>query len=159
MPWAVTEPDIEALTQEAFNLLHLEIDELYAVLGCQLLGSAPPTRTADLVAHLFDLNAAQTKERGQRLKSPKVQLTGEIATICNALKADGGGFVEAMRGDFRKGLSNEDVFHLVDHVDESKMQILIMIVSAILKIPTRFESISATLAAMLCKSILRDVCR
>jgi hypothetical protein len=64
-----------------------------------------------------------------------------------------------MREEFKKGLCTNDILDLANDVDESKMQIVIMIVSAILKIPAQFDSISATLAAMFCKSLLRDVCR
>jgi hypothetical protein len=64
-----------------------------------------------------------------------------------------------MKEEFRKGLCNENVVSLTEDVDEPKMQILIMIISAILKIPPAFESISATLAALLCKSMLKDICR
>jgi hypothetical protein len=39
------------------------------------------------------------------------------------------------------------------------MQILIIVISAILKIQAQFDSISATLAAMLCKSLMKEICR
>jgi hypothetical protein len=54
---------------------------------------------------------------------------------------------------------NEDIIALADDINGSSMQILVMIVGAILKMPAQFESISATLAAILCKSGLRDFCR
>jgi len=162
MTWAIEAPDIDDLTREALKLLRLESDQLYAVLGCQLLASAPPTRAADIVAHLFDLRTANKLKNRNRWPESEFctdERTDEIAMICNILKADGDRFVDALREELRKGLRNEDVLSLADHVDESKMQILIMIVSAILKVPARFETISATLAAMLCKSILKEVCR
>jgi hypothetical protein len=164
MTWAIEAPDIDDLTREALKLLRLEPDQLYAVLGCQLLASAPPTRAADIVEHLFDLRTAnKLRKRNQWPPESECRTderTDEIAMICNVLKADGDRFVDALREELRKGLhNNENVFSLADHVDESKMQILIMIVSAILRIPARFEAISATLAAMLCKSILKEVCR
>jgi hypothetical protein len=134
----------------------LEVDELYAVLGCQLLALASPTRAADVMIRIFDLKKAQSAPSG----SPGGQVPGEgLEELCTGLRGDGSRFVAAMKEEFRKGLCNENVVSLTEDVDEPKMQILIMIISAILKIPPAFESISATLAALLCKSMLKDICR
>jgi hypothetical protein len=162
MSWSLKEPDIEILTREALNLLSLEMDELYTVLGCQLLASAPPTRTADIMTHVRELrNASKARKQDGTLPyegAINVWMAG-VEEICNDLKNDGIRFVENMREEFKKGLCTNDILDLANDVDESKMQIVIMIVSAILKIPAQFDSISATLAAMFCKSLLRDVCR
>lgn len=162
MAWSPNEPDIEALTREALNLLSLEIDELYTVLGCQLLASAPPARTAGIMTQVRELRKANSARR-QAGTAPSEVAIDEwmigVEEICRDLRGDGGRFIETMRQELKKGLCNKDVLNLVDDVDESKMQILIMIISAILKIPTQFESISATLAAMFCKSLLKEVCR
>lgn len=162
MPWPTKEPDIEDLTQEAIKLLSFEIDVLYAVLGCQLLGSAPPTRGAGIITNVLDLRKARNSKKLNRSTSSEVNVytwPHDDEELFSGLKGDGVRFVEAMKGEFRKGLCNENVFNLTDQVDESKMQILIMIISAILKIPPPFESISATLAAIFCKSRLKDICR
>jgi len=156
------EPDIEDLTHEATKLLSLKIDELYTVLGCQLLGSAPPTRGAGIATNVMHLRKARhikkvNKTIGSAIDADK--WVDDVDALCNGLKGDGVRFVDAMREEFRKGLCNENVFKLTDAVDESKMQILIMLISGILKMPPQFESISATLAAMLCKSRLREICR
>ena len=160
MPWSTKEPDIEDLTREAAKLLKLEIDELYAILGCQLLASAPPTRAAAIMAQIVDLKKANDAKdwNVEGPGFPGEWLEG-LEGICNDLKGDGSRFVDAMKEELRKGLCNQNVFRLTDDVDESKMQILIMIISAILKMPPQFESISATLAAMLCKSMLKEICR
>jgi hypothetical protein len=42
MSWALSEPAIEDLTRDALKFLSFELDDLYAVLGCQLLAAAPP---------------------------------------------------------------------------------------------------------------------
>jgi hypothetical protein len=78
--------------------------------------------------------------------------------IRNDLQCDGASFVDSIKEDLRKSLCTQDILDLTGDIDESKMQILIMLVSAILKIPPQLESISATLAAMFCKSMLREVC-
>jgi len=46
MPWALSEPVIEDLTRDALKFLSFELDDLYAVLGCQLLVSGVTTRVA-----------------------------------------------------------------------------------------------------------------
>jgi len=74
------------------------------------------------------------------------------------LLCDGTSFVDSIKKDLRKSLCTKDILDLTGDIDESKMQILIMLVSAILKIPPQLESISATLAAMFCKSMLQEVC-
>ena len=162
MPWSPNEPDIEALTREALNLLSLEIDELYTLLGCQLLASAPPARTAGIMTQLRELRKANSAR--QQAETPPSEAAMDewmngVEEICHDLRGDGGRFIDTMRQEFKSGLCNKDILNLVDDVDESKMQILIMIISAILKIPAQFESISATLAAMFCKSLLKEVCR
>jgi hypothetical protein len=162
MPWPMKEPDIEDLTHEAIKLLSLEIDELYTVLGCQLLASAPPTRGAGIVTNVMHLRKARQAKKIDKTISSGIDADKwlhDVEELCNGLKGDGVRFVDAMKEDFRKGLCNQNVLKLTDEVDESKMQILIMIVSAILKMPPQFESISATLAAMLCKSKLKEICR
>lgn len=161
MPWSMKEPDIEDLTHEAIKLLSLEIDELYAVLGCQLLGSAPPTRGAGIVTNFMNLRRARdtkvvNKTIGYEIDADK--WLHDVEDLCSGLKGDGVRFVDGMKEEFRKGLCNQNVLSLTNNVDESKMQILIMIISAILKMPPQFESISATVAAMLCKSKLREIC-
>ena len=162
MAWSLNEPDIEALTREALNLLSLEIDELYTVLGFQLLATAPPTRTAGMITHVRELRTANSA-RLQAATPPSEAAINEwmngVEEIWRDLRADGGKFIETTRPELKKSLCRKDICDLADDVDESKMQILIMIISAILKVPAQFESISATLAAMLCKSLLKEICR
>jgi hypothetical protein len=137
------------------------MDDLYAVLGCQLLGSAPPARGAGIVASVMDLRKAREANRVNKTtpsRTNSAKWSRDADELYSGLKGDGVRFVDAMKEEFRKGLCNENVFNLTNEVDESKMQILIMIISAILKMPPQFEPISATLAAMFCKSMLRQIC-
>ena len=70
------------------------------------------------------------------------------------MQCEGTSFVDSIKEDLRKSLCTKDILDLTGDIDESKIQILIMLVSAILKISPQLESISATLAAMFCKSML-----
>jgi hypothetical protein len=51
------------------------------------------------------------------------------------LQCDGASFVDSIKEDLRKSLCTQDILDLTGDIDESKMQILIMLVSAILKNP------------------------
>jgi len=150
MPWALSEPAIEDLTCEALKLLSFELDDLYAVLGCQLLAAAPPTRVAHMLAWVIDPDKAN--------ESPADEWMIRVETLCNDLRHDGASFVDSIKENLRKSLCTKDILDLTGDVDESKMQILIMLISATLKIPPQLESIAATLAAMCCKSMLQELC-
>ena len=153
---------IEELTTEAMQILTLEVDELYMVLGCQLLASEKPKRVAGLISYL---SAARKARQARNLYAtlPAKPDTSDweegIDLICNELKQDGVRFLDEIRPELQKGVCNEDILSLADDINGSSMQILVMIVGAILKMPPQVESISATLAAILCKSGLRDFCR
>jgi len=150
MPWATNEPAIEDLTHEALKLLSFDLDELYAVLGCQLLGAARPTRAAQLLVCITELGSAPADARpGSR----------NVEEIAGDLRGDGSRFIEATRDDFRRSLCTKEILDLTENIDASRMQILILLISAVLKMPPQFESISATLAAMFCKSLLREMCQ
>jgi hypothetical protein len=162
MSWSLKEPDIETLAREALELLSLEMDELYTVLGCQLLASAPPSRTAHIMTHIRELRRAsetRTQDGPPPFGGTGNEWMNGVEQVCNDLKIDGFKFVVTMREELSKGLCNKDIVDLAADVDESKMQILIMVISAILKIQAQFDSISATLAAMLCKSLMKEICR
>jgi hypothetical protein len=161
MPWSIKESDIVGRAHEAGKLLELDIDELYAILGCQLLALASPARAADVMAQILARKKASDAPTGNAAgyEFSEDKRVEELQKLYDGLKGDGRRFVDAMRGEFRKGLCNQNVLRLTEDVDEPKMQILIMITTAILKIPPAFESISATLAAILCKSLLREICR
>jgi hypothetical protein len=143
--------------------LSLDIDELYTVLGCQLLlASAPPTRTADIMTHVRELrraSKARTPDGNLPCEGASNDWMNGVEKVCNDLKNDGFKFVETTREELKKGLCNKDIVDLAGNVDASKMQFLIIVISAILKIQARFDSISATLAAMLCKSLMKEICR
>jgi hypothetical protein len=162
MRWAMKELTIEELTTEAMQLLPLGVDDLYMVLGCQLLASEKPKRVAGIISYL---SAARKAAQARNLYStlPAKPDTSDweegLDLICNELKQDGVRFLDEIRPELQKGVCNEDIISLADEINGSSMQILVMIVGAILKMPAQFESISATLAAILCKSGLRDFCR
>jgi hypothetical protein len=156
------EPTIEELATEAMQLLSMGIDELYMVLGCQLLASAKPTRVAGIMSYIA---AARKTREAKNLyaklpASPSPAEWGEgFDLICNDLRRDGIQFVDEVKESLRKGVCNQDIVSLADEINPSSMQIIVMIIDAILKMPPQFEAISATLAAIVCKLGVRDFCK
>jgi hypothetical protein len=153
---------IEELTTEAMRLLPLGVDELHMVLGCQLLASEKPTRVAGIISYLSaSKKAMQARHLYATLPAKPEASDWEtgLEQVCNELRQDGIRFLDEVKPDLQKGVCNEDIISLADDINGSSMQIIVMIVGAILKMPPQFESISATLAALLCKSGLREFCK
>jgi hypothetical protein len=156
------EPTIEELTTEAMQLLPMGLEELYMILGAQLLVSAKPTRVAGIMTYLSA--ARKAKEAKELYATLPVTPTASdwsagLDTIYNELIRDGIQFIDDVKQDLRRGVCNEDIFALSDKMDSSSMQIVVMVIGAVLKMPPQFENISAVLAAILYKVGLREFCR
>ena len=156
------EPTIEELTTEAMQLLPMGLEELYMILGAQLLVSAKPTRVAGIMTYLSA--ARKAKEAKELYATLPVTPTpadwsAGLESIYNELIRDGITFIEEVKHELRRGICNEDIFALSDKIDSSSMQILVMVIGAVLKMPPQFENISAVLAAILYKVGVREFCR
>jgi hypothetical protein len=156
------EPTIEELTTEAMQLLPMGLEELYMILGAQLLVSAKPTRVAGIMTYLSA--ARKAKEAKELYATLPVTPTASdwsagLDTIYNELIRDGIQFIDDVKQDLRRGVCNEDIFALSDKMDSSSMQIVVMVIGAVLKMPPQFENISAVLAAILYKVGLREFCK
>jgi len=156
------EPSIEELTAEAMQLLPMGLEELYMILGAQLLVSAKPTRVAGIMTYF----SAARKAREAKELYATLPLTptpadwsAGLESIYNELIRDGVQYIEEVKEELRRGVCNEDIFALSDKMDSSGMQIVVMIVGAVLKMPPQFENVSAVLAAILYKIGLREFCR
>jgi hypothetical protein len=152
---------IEELAADAMQLLPMSMDELFMVLGSQLLGTVRPTRVAGIMSYLL---AAIKAEEAKNLyaglpAAPAEPKWGEgFELIWSELIRDGKTFVKDVREELRKGVCNEDVRNLAKEINASSMQVIVMVVGAILKLPPQFDAITATVAAILCKSGLDQVC-
>ena len=82
-----------------------------------------------------------------------------LESIYNELIHDGVQYIEEVKQELRRGVCNEDIFALSEKIDTSGMQIVVMVIGAVLKMPPQFENISAVLAAILYKIGLREFCR
>jgi hypothetical protein len=144
------------------QLLPMGLEELYMILGAQLLVSAKPTRVAGIMTYLSA--ARKAKEAKELYATLPVTPTASdwsagLDTIYNELIRDGIQFIDDVKQDLRRGVCNEDIFALSDKMDSSSMQIVVMVIGAVLKMPPQFENISAVLAAILYKVGLREFCR
>lgn len=132
------------------------------ILGAQLLVSAKPTRVAGIMTYLSA--ARKAKEAKELYATLPITPTASdwsagLDTIYNELIRDGIQFIDDVKQDLRRGVCNEDIFALSDKMDSSSMQIVVMVIGAVLKMPPQFENISAVLAAILYKVGLREFCR
>ena len=103
------------------------------ITGMSAVGSGAPTRVAHMLVWLVDL---------RKTESPADEWISRGEKIRNDLQCEGTSFVDSIKEDLRKSLCTTDILDLTGDIDESKMQILDL----------------ATLAAMFCKSMLREVC-
>jgi len=159
---SVEEINVEVLANEAIKLLRMEIDDLYATLGGQLLGQNLPTRVAGVVSYLSALRSASDAKSFYEALPPGPALTewsSGLGVIYEELKKDGIRFMERVNEDLRKAVCNEDILHLSATVNRSTMQVVVMVVGATLRMPREFEPISVTVAAILFKLGLRNFCR
>jgi hypothetical protein len=157
----IREFTIEELTAEALKLLTIGLEELYVVLGCQLMGSSRPVRVAGIMSYQTALKKLiETQDMYERLSvATNLADWGRgFNAMYEELKQDGSRFLDAVREDLRKGLCSEEILALADEITTSSMQIIVLIVAAILSLPPQMESVSATVAAIVCKSGLREFC-
>ena len=153
---------IELLTDEAMKLLRLEIGELYATLGGQLLVQNDPTRVAGIVSYLSAVRSASWAKTFYE-KLPSGPALGEwgrgLGTIYEELKQNGMDYFGDVSGDARKALCNEDILRLPEPINRSTMEIIVTVVEAALRIPRETDALAATIASIIVKLGLRNFCR
>ena len=153
---------IELLADEAMKLLRIEIEELYATLGGQLLVHNVPTRVAGIVSYLSAVRSASWAKTFYEAL-PSAPALGEwgkgLGTIYEELKHDGMQYFGEVSEEVRKALCNEDILRLPEPISRSTMQIILTVVEAVLRIPRETDAIAATIAAIIVKLGLRNFCR
>lgn len=152
---------IEVLTDEAMRLLSMQLDDLYATLGGQLLPRALPTRVAGMVSYLSAVRSVAEAKSFYELLPSETALTEwgrGLGVIYEGLKQDGMNLLREASADLRKALCNEDIFHLSDQINRSTVQIVVMVVGAAMRLPRELDAICATVAVILLKRGLRDFC-
>jgi hypothetical protein len=55
--------DVQVLTEETVKLLRMNVADLYATLGGQLLGAEAPSKVAGIMSYLAAARSARTRRR------------------------------------------------------------------------------------------------
>jgi hypothetical protein len=158
----VEQSTLEALTEETVKLLRLELDQLYATLGAQLLGYDLPTRVAGIVGYLSAVQrAADARQLFDALpREPAENDWGAgLGVIYDRFRAQGVDRFVEMRADLESALcSNEEILRLAEDVNRSAIQILITVVGASLRMPRKLDPVCVTVVALLLKIGIRKFC-
>ena len=100
----------DALVDGAMKLFSVETDDLYAVLGAQLLGHADPTRAAGIIAFFSAVRQADRAINFIEVLRPGLTKGSEwLELIHEELKRDGIRYLTEMSGELRRSLCKEDV--------------------------------------------------
>ena len=151
----------DTFVDEVMKLLALEIDDLYAALGAQLLGQNLPGRVAGIVSYLSALrNACEATDLYRALPSPlsQVGIGNGLRVINEELKDDGKRYFTGVSADLRNALCKDDICNLGQTPTPSLVGIVIMLVGAALRIPREFDAISVTISAIVLKLGLSNFC-
>jgi len=157
----VKEFSVEVLTEETMKLLRLEVDDLYAALGGQILAQTLPSKVAGIVAYISALrSASEARSLYEALPSgpSSTQWKSGLEVIYEELRRDGASLFAEVSDRLRKALCNEDILRLVAKVDRSTVQVVLMIVTGTLKMPQQMDPICATISAILFKVGLQKFC-
>jgi hypothetical protein len=160
--WNVRPINIHDLTDDASKLLIVNLDDLYATLGGQLLTYQPPSKVAGIVSYLAAVRSASGASALFKALPPTAAMSDwgkGLSVICDELRQDGMHYIAESAEELRKTLDNEDILRLADNPSQPQLQILLMLVASVLKLPREMETVAATVTVILIKSGLRNFCR
>jgi len=156
----VIEDKTDALLDGAMKLFSVEMDDLYAVLGAQLLGHTDPTRAAGIVVFLSAMRQANKAINFIEVLRPGLTKESKwLELIHEELKRDGIRYLTEVSGELRRALCKEDILRLSQQVSREHLHTLILVIAAVLGTSPGCESIAATVAVLLLKLGLGDFCR
>lgn len=151
-----------ALAEDVEKLLRFEVQDLYATLGAQLLVTRVPSRAAGILSYIAAVRgAAEARAFHETLAvSPglKEWATG-LGVIYDVLRQEGSEYFATITPDLRKFLcGREDVLRWADHADLASIEMFIMLVSGVLRVPRELDSICTTVVAILLRIGVRNFC-
>jgi len=156
-----TNLDVQTLTEETVKLLRMSSDALFATLGGQLLGTAAPSRVAGIVSYLTAARSASEASVLYANLPPPLsfhELSSGLGLICEELRREGLRYLTEKTSELREALNNEALLRLSDDSNLSQIQVILMVVAAVLRLPRFLDTISATVTAILLKQGLRNFC-
>jgi hypothetical protein len=160
--WDVQIINSQDLTREASRLLTMSLDDLYATLGCQLLVYELPSKAAGIVSYLSAVrSASDASALFERLRpaAAMAEWGKGLPVIFEELQQDGMRYLANSAEELRKALDSEEILRLADEPSQPRIQILLMLVASVLKLPREMETISATVTVILIRTGLRNFCR
>jgi hypothetical protein len=153
---------IEELTAQALQLLNISLADLYTVLGFQLAGYSRPARLATLIQYHSSLEKfleSPATYAGAGGASPVQDVSRGLKSVYEELCQEGMAFVENVREELSKVLSSSESLELAHRATVASMQILVLMIAGALRMPPQTESLAATIAAIVCKSGLKEFCQ
>jgi hypothetical protein len=158
---SIKELSIDELTAQAMQLLNISLDELYAVLGFQLIGYSRPARVAGIISYHATLQKivdGQSLYNSLGVAPPLADLSKGLEAIYEELKQEGFGFVDGIREELCKVLCTPEILDLADRATTSSIQIMVLMVAGALRMPPQMESLAATVGAIISKTGLKNFC-
>lgn len=150
----------DALVNGAMKLFSVDTDDLYAILGAQLLGRTDPTRAAGIIMFLSAVRQADKAVNFIDVLRPGLTKGSDwVELIHEELKRDGIRYLSEMSSELHRALCKEDILSLAQRIDRDNLHTLTLVIAAVLGISPGFESIAATVAVLLLKLGLADFCR
>jgi len=153
--------EVQVLTEETVKLLRMNVGDLYTTLGGQLLGAEPPSKVAGIMSYLAAVrSASDAKALHSALPVVALHDWGDgLAVICEELKQEGIRYLLETTEELREALNHDDLLKLSEETTPSHIQVVLMVVAAVLRLPRVLDAISVTVTAILLKQGLRDFCR
>ncbi len=160
--FSIKDLSIDELTTQAMELLSVSLTELYAVLGFQLIGYSQPARLAAVISYHMALQRlvdGQSPFDSPGVAYPLADFSNGLKLVYDELRQDGSRFVEAVREELCNALCTPESLELADRATASSIQVMVLIIAGALRVPPQMESLAATMAAIICKSGLKDFCQ
>jgi hypothetical protein len=160
--FSIKDLSIDELTTQAMQLLSISLSDLYVVLGFQLIGYSRPARLAAIISYQTSLQKILDRQNPintLNVASPLGDLSNGLDAVYEELKEEGFQFVQAAREELSKVLGTAESLELAHRVTASSMQVMVVVIAGALRMPPQTESVAATIAAIVCKSGLKDFCQ
>lgn len=151
----------DSYIDEGTRLLLLDLEDLYATLGLQLLGRAPPGTAAGIATYLCSLRSScEAREFYRELTGgiSTSQLTSDLRVIYEGLKASGRRYLAEADPDLRRSLCNENIFAAAEAQTRSSLAVVTVIIGAALRLPPDLNPVAITVGAIVLKLGLRNFC-
>jgi hypothetical protein len=119
------------------------------------MGAARPVQVAELVTHrsaLRDVVSSRSCHQSPAAQAALINWGRSFNSTVEELKQNGMRFVAAIQEELAQGVCGRPIIDLLDEINSAIMEVIVSIVAAVLRLPAQIEAVSATVAAIFCKS-------